>query len=257
MIIIGVDVETTGLDKEKDQVVELGVVLYDTELGRVISSFGKIYKAEVWGEEAALCHQIPKATSDSMPLIGSEDIDPWEVVSGDMAKYVVAHNASHDYAFVTKIWPSFLKRPWLCTKEGIPHKDKVLFGRVASTRLGHLCVDYHITMGSWHQAVADAEACAKLAGEHDLDAAYEWKLTPKFRFTAYGPFIKDVGELMKETPSVLENGRRYRWNTDEAPKAWSKEDLTLEQVEEDAKYLKEVTKGRWKFEGAPMPPKSY
>ena len=103
MIIIGVDVETTGLDKEKDQVVELGVVLYDTELGRVISSFGKIYKAEVWGEEAALCHQIPKATSDSMPLIGSEDIDPWEVVSGDMAKYVVAHNASHDYAIVTKI----------------------------------------------------------------------------------------------------------------------------------------------------------
>jgi DNA polymerase III epsilon subunit-like protein len=257
MLIVAVDVETTGLDKEKDQVVELGAILYDTELERVISSFGKIYKAEVWGEEAALCHQIPKETSDSMPLVGSEQFDPWEVISGDMAKYVVAHNARHDYAFVTKVWPSFKRRPWLCTKEGIPHKEKVMLGRVASTRLGHLCVDYHITMGSWHQAVADAEACARLASKHDLDAAYERKIALKYRLVTYGEYLPDIRDVMGNAPSVLRDGKRYRWNQEEAPRAWMKDDLTLEEVEEDAKYLKEITKGKWKFEGEPLPPKPY
>jgi DNA polymerase III epsilon subunit-like protein len=255
MIIVGVDVETTGLDSDGDEIVELGVVLFDVESGRVIAVFGKVFKVKKWGAEAAQCHQIPEEISELMPLVGSEDIDPWDIVSGDLAKFVVAHNAPHDHAFVTKIWPSFLKKPWLCTQRDLKHKE--FLPNVSSRRLGHLCVDYHIAMGSWHQAVADAEACARIAAKHDLDDAYRRKLEPKFRFITYGDWIKDVRDVMGEAPSVIKDGRRYRWNAEEAPKAWSKEDLTLEEVEEDAKYLKSATKGKWKFEGAPMPPKSY
>lgn len=255
MIIVAVDVETTGLDPKVDQTVELGAVLFDTTLGRVLASFGKIYKVETWGEEAFKCHQIPRDVSNIMPLIGSETIDPWDIISGDLAKYVVAHKADHDHPFVTKVWPSFLKRPWLCSKEGLIHKDKI--DRVASTRLAHLCVDYHIPMGTWHQAVADAEACARLASQHDLDLAYNRKIAPKFRLITYGEFLDNIRDVMGEAPSVLNDGRRYLWNQEEAPRAWMKDDLTIEEVEADARYLKKVTDGKWKFEGAPLPPKPY
>lgn len=255
MLIVGVDVETTSLDSETGEIVEVGCVLYDTVSERVIAVFGKVYKVNEWGVEAAECHQIPKEISEAMPIIQTDGIDPWDAVSGDLAKYVVAHNAGHDHSFVTKVWPSFLKKPWLCTQRDLKHTD--ILKKVTSKRLAHLCVDYHISMGSWHQAVADAEACARLAGKHDLDAVYAWKELPKFRFITYGPYIEDFKDVMAEAPSVLLDGRKYYWNTEGAPKAWSKEDLTIEEVELDAKYLKEVTKGKWKFEGAPMPPKPY
>lgn len=255
MIILAVDVETTSLDSETGEIVEMGCCLFDTTSQRVIAVFGKVYKVNEWGVEAAECHQIPHEISEMMPLIGSDPIDPWDAVSGDLAKFVVAHNAPHDHGFVTKIWPSFLKRPWLCTQRDLHHKDFI--PNVSSRRLGHLCMDYHIRMGSWHQAVADAEACARIAAIHDLDEAYRRKLEPKFMFVTYGDWIDDVRDVMGEAPSVQKDGRRYRWNTEEAPRSWSKEDMTLEDVEADARYLKEVTKGKWKFEGAPMPPPAY
>ena len=255
MIIVAVDVETTSLDAEDGEIVEMGAVLFDTETCRVISVFGKVYKVNKWGEEAAECHQIPQEMSNMMPLIEDDDIDPWDAISGDLAEFVVAHNAGHDHAFVTKIWPKFLNKPWLCTQRDLNHTD--IINSVTSKRLAHLCVDYHISMGSWHQAVADAEACARIAAKHDLNEAYKRKLEPKYRFIAYGGFIENFSDLAKQAPSALKDGRGYRWNDDNAPKAWSKENLTLDEVELDAKYLKEITKGKWKFEGTPMPPKPY
>lgn len=255
MIILAVDVETTSLDSQTGEIVEMGCVLFDIESQRVISVFGKVYKVEKWGEEAALCHKIPLEISNFMPLIGTDLIDPWDAVSGDLAKYVVAHNAEHDHGFVTKVWPKFLSRPWLCSQKDLIHKDIV--PGVSSKKLGHLCMDYQIRMGSWHQAVADAEACARISALHDLDKAYERKLEPKYRFVAYGDWIEDVRDVMGEAPSVVKDGKRYRWNTEDAPRAWSKDGLTIAQVEEDAKYLKKITKGKWKFEGAPLPPVNY
>jgi len=255
MIILAVDVETTSLDSKTGEIVEMGCVLFDTVSGRVIAVFGKVYEVNEWGIEAAECHQIPQEISNIMPLIGTDETDPWDAVSGDLAELIVAHNAGHDHSFVTRVWPKFLRRPWLCTQRDLRHKDVVR--SVSSRRLGHLCVDYHISMGSWHQAVADAEACARIAAKHDLDAAYKRKLEPKYRLCAYGGFIENVKDDLNLAPSVIDDGCKYRWNVEEAPKAWSKEDLTLEFFEADAKYLKEVTKGKWRFEGAPMPPKPY
>jgi DNA polymerase-3 subunit epsilon len=254
MLIVAVDVETTGLNSEEDEVVELGAVLFCTVSKRVLAAFNKVYKVNKWSSEAEQCHKIPEEMSNIMPLIGSEDIDPWAVVSGDLAKYVVAHNAKHDHPFVTKIWPSFKQRPWLCTFEDLPHH---LMIKVSSNRLGHLCVDYGITMGTWHQALADAEACARIAAFHELDEAYGRKIIPKFRLVTYGDYLSDIRDVMGNAPSVLKDGHRYRWNQEEAPRAWMKDGLTIEEIEEDAKYLKEVTKGKWKFEGAPLPPKPY
>lgn len=255
MIIVGVDVETNGLDSSVDQIVEMGATLFDTETKRVLASFGKIYKIDRWDEEAAKCHKIPQHLADRMISVLESKLDPWDIISGDLAKYVVAHKASHDYGFVTKVWPSFKNRPWICTHEDLQHH--LVVGKIASGRLAHLCVDYQIQMGTWHQALADAEACARLASFHDLDAAFERKMLPKYRLITYGEFLDDIRDVMANAPSVLRDGKKYKWNQEEAPRAWMKDDLTIQELEEDAWYLKDVTNGKWKFEGEPLPPKPY
>jgi DNA polymerase III epsilon subunit-like protein len=252
VIIIAVDTETTGLD-DTSEVVELGAVTYDTEHNIILASYSKIYKVERWSDEAAQCHHIPKACSDMMDYL--DEVDPWVVLKGDMAKYVVAHKADHDYPKVTKLWPSFLKRPWLCTKEGVDHSKIV--PRVASTRLGHLCVDYGIQLGGWHRALNDAEMCARIAARHDLDAAYINKMTPRYRLVCGGKYVKGIGDELKQAPSVLKDSRYYRWNTEDFPELWNKPDLLLDDLEQDAKFIRKLTRGLWKFDVLEMPPKGY
>ena len=43
-IVCGVDLETTGLDPQKDQVTEVGAVLWDTELNAPIKFFNKLLR---------------------------------------------------------------------------------------------------------------------------------------------------------------------------------------------------------------------
>lgn len=258
MLILGVDAETTGVE-DSHEIIEVGAVLYDTVTQRVLSSYGRIYKVDHWTEEAYRCHHISKELCERMPSIHSElakEYDPFDLVSGDMAEYIIAHKADHDHPKFTKIWPSFLKKPWLCSAKDLIHTDFI--DRVASMRLAHLCVDYKIPTGSWHQAVADAEACARIAGLHDLHKAHERKMAPKFDLIASGGYVDGIKEPLKSAPSVLLDKRYYQWDSEN--RHWHKEGLLSEQIEGDAKYIKQITKGakpQWAFELKKMDPPSY
>lgn len=261
MIIIGVDLETTGISEDENvEVVELGLVLFHVETKTILASMGKIYKAEKWSVEAAKFHGVSKESSDLMfGIPSSEDEDPFEIINGNLADYVVAHNAEHDHKYIKELWPSFLKKPWLCTQRDLRHED-ILPRKVRSRRLGHLCVDYGIKLDNWHRAQADAEACARIAAEHDLNAAYAYKLLPKFRLITWGSQKVNgvnVNEKLREAPSVVKDSRRYWWNTDDYPKAWVKQYMLEEDVKLDVKYLKDITKGAWTYDVEVMDPKPY
>ena len=255
MIIIGVDVETTGLEVD-DEIIEMGATLFNIERSMVLASFGRIYKTNKWNKELEDCHNIPLEVSSMMKTINETNEDPWDTIDGNLAKYVVAHNASHDFKYITKLWPSFKKIPWLCTQNDIIHGD--LIRNVTSKRLGHLAVDYGIPMTQWHRALVDSEICARIASLHNLDLAYARKLLPKFKLSASGGFIKDVKVILDKVPSVLVDNNKYRW--DGETKTWWKENLTSEQVEVDAEFIKNATKDckqKWAFNLTKMDPPSY
>jgi DNA polymerase III epsilon subunit-like protein len=219
-----------------------------------------VFRVNKWGVEAAKIHGISKELSDMMPL--DPPVDPWEIMRGDMADYVVAHNAEHDHPLITTRWSSFLRKPWLCTRADIIHSDavgldgqKLLHRQVGSTRLGHLCVDYGINLTGWHRALADAEACARIAACHDLAAALKRKNEPKYKLLTFGKYIDNAKEILQEAPSVKRNGKRYQWDSNK--KSWAKEGLTEQEVIEDGAYIEQVTKNRWKFSLEPLPPKTY
>lgn len=260
MIILGLDLETNGLssDEHEIEVVEFGGVLFHVESKTVIASFGKVYKVDVWSDDAYQVHKIPKDISD-LGVFAKDDIDPWQALSGWKSDIIVAHNAPHDHPLVTTLWPEFLSKPWLCTQRDLDH-NKVLPRKAYSKRLAHLCVDYEIKIDNWHRAQADAEACARIAAFHDLEEALAYKNLPKYRFIAWGDQRIgkiNVNEKLREAPSVEADGHRYKWNVEGYPKSWIKEGLLKEHVILDAKYLKEVTKGKWSFNAEEMDPKPY
>lgn len=256
MIILGIDTEVTDLSDDAE-IVEMGGVLYDTEAKIVLSSYGQIYKTEKESaEEAAAVHGIKRSISLECPTI-HDCPDPWIVLQGWRAEYIVAHNAAHDHPKVTKVWPSFLDKPWLCTQKDLNHSNVVR--KVTSRRLGHLCVDYGIPTGALHRAMEDARVCAIMASKHDLNVAYEIKLMPRFRLICSGPFLKnvDIYKLLKESPSSKIDKRWYKFNPDGYPKCWVKEDIFEDSVKEDAAYIKKITKNKWEFNLERMDPKPY
>lgn len=253
MWILGIDTELTSLDKDQAELVEVGLVVYDVVRDMVIASYGQLLRPEAWSEEAEKCHGIPR----DVTLLAPSPIelpDPWNVIPAEKVEFIVAHNARCDHPVVTKVWPSFLRKPWLCTNEDLPHLDKL--PRANCTRLAHLCLDYGIQMsGAWHRALADAEACARIAAKHDLAAAYEKKLAPKFKLVAQGPYIADMKDKLREAPSVQGTNRYYTWDSES--KTWSREGLSRDDIKLDAEYIKKITKGRWTFVAERMPPKPY
>jgi DNA polymerase III epsilon subunit-like protein len=47
MILLSFDLETTGLDVEKDQVIELGAILYSTAQKKCLDSLGMLVKTDI------------------------------------------------------------------------------------------------------------------------------------------------------------------------------------------------------------------
>ena len=47
MLLLSLDFETTGLNKEKDQVIEFGAVLYSSTLNKCLDNQGSLVKADV------------------------------------------------------------------------------------------------------------------------------------------------------------------------------------------------------------------
>lgn len=258
MLIIGLDTEFTSLEDDESEIVEFGGVLYDTDRKLVLASFGKIYSVREWSDSAAECHGIPKEVSDGMPSIWASDlIDPADALELEKVDYIVAHNAGCDHPKVTKRWPRFLEKPWLCTQWDVKHEE--VLRSVTSRKLGHLAVDYGILVTDWHRALADAEVCAKIAAFHDLNAAYERKMEPKFKLLSRGGMFDGQKEMFGTAPSVVDGvGGKYRWDGKE--KCWWKDRLTKEYVEKDGLYIKKQTRGvkpKWSFELEEMEPPKY
>jgi len=202
VFILGVDIETSGevegTESLVPEVLELGLVLYDTETDEVVNQVGRIYNVQRWGADAAAVHRIPKGWADA--AIDSVDAwNPCDVVNARLARYAVAHGAIFDAPVVKLMWPGLAKLSWLCTCDDLEHEDVI--GKVRSRRLGHLMHDYGIPYPERpHRAVPDALACCRIAAKHDLDAAYRHKLLPKYELRVFPKgFNKALGDQLLDT----------------------------------------------------------
>lgn len=155
-----VDTETTGLDADEDEVIELAMLPFDYD-----RDSGAIVAVHVDAALAALRQPSKPIPPESAAIHGIRDedvagktIDPAHISALlDEAQLVIAHNAAFDRPMVEKLWPVFETKHWACSLADIDWRGE---------GLGSSKLDYLLMRQGWffddHRALADALAATFL-----------------------------------------------------------------------------------------------
>lgn len=228
---IVLDTETTGLDHELDQVIELGMVKFhfasDGCIGPIVDRFQAFQEPE-----SPLSDEIARLTGLTAGDLCGQAIDPDAVAEFVReAALVIAHNAAFDRPFAERLSASFAKVPWACSATDINWKAEGVSSYRLENLLGHFGY-FHDA----HRAIADCEALLFILSQPlpvsegtGFAALLRAARRPAARIFAEGaPF--DARHALKR--------RGYRWNDGQNgyPRAWWR-DVDPDAVDDELKFL--------------------
>jgi len=146
------DLETTGLDYENDEIIEIAAV--KIKRGLIVDEFSSLVKAKrSIGTDVQLLTGINDAMLQDQPSI--EQLIP--AVSDFIGDSIpVAHNADFDRSFLTRYWPD--QRLWIDTVV----MSQIVYPCQPSHSLGWLTRALEIPHDQAHRAMSDAMATAQL-----------------------------------------------------------------------------------------------
>ena len=210
-----VDVETTGLDHQEHEIIELAMVPFtygpDGQIFEVKDAFQRFNEPN-----GPISAEITKLTGITAQMVAGHRIDPQEVDDfAQGAVLVVAHNANFDRRFLEKLSPSFALKAWACSQSQIDWASEGFEG----TRLSYLAAGAGFFYEK-HRAVNDCVAAIELLAsplpvtkEFGMARLLDVARKPTWRIWAENsPF--ELKEALK--------ARGYKWNPDGTPfpKAW-------------------------------------
>ena len=227
-----IDVETTGLSHDQDEVIELAMIPFRfTRDGRLLD-LGPAFD-QLQEPSKPISSEITALTGITNDMVIGKSIDAGEVdkiVSS--VDLVIAHNAGFDRKFVEACWPIFEKKAWACSQKDIPWRRE----GVAGSKLEYIAVHYGFFYDA-HRAETDCRAGLEIlsrklpkSGETALSALLDSARKPIYRIIAeQAPF---------ECKDILK-GRGYRWNdgANGQPKAWYI-DCSEDEHEAELEFLK-------------------
>ncbi len=210
-----VDVETTGLDPQKHEIIELAMIPFTyTADGRICELHPPFEQFQEPSEP--IPSAITRLTGITDAMVAGQRIDANAVrafASG--AALVIAHNASFDRRFVERLSDSFAMKPWACSMSQIDWVEEGHEG----TKLAYLAAGAGFFYDR-HRAVHDCRAAIELlaaplpvSGQPAMRRLLENARRPSWRIWAENsPF--DLKDALK--------ARGYRWNGDDNPnpRAW-------------------------------------
>ena len=211
-----VDVETTGLDPDRHEIIELAMVPFTYGKTGQIFSIGEAFHGLREPKEP-ISPEITAITGITDEMVAGHDLDSAAIDAFiEHADLVVAHNASFDRRFLENYSPVFEMKPWACSIQQVDWRSEGFEG----TRLGYLVAgagyfyDRHRALNDCYAAIELLAMPLPRSGEPAFRQLLEKARKPTWRIWAsYAPF--DLKDKLRE--------RGYRWNAggDGALRAWS------------------------------------
>lgn len=210
-----VDVETTGLDPSKDEIIELAMLPFRYSTDGIIVDVGEPIN-RLREPSAPIPPTITALTGITDAMVAGQRIDPEEVTQfARSAAVVVAHNAAFDRKFLERFCPKFSFKPWACSMSEVDWAAEGFEG----TKLAYLAVGCGFFYDR-HRAANDCLAAVELlsralpkSGVNALAHLLARARQPTWRIWAIGSPFEFKDQL---------KARGYRWNGEEngRPRAW-------------------------------------
>lgn len=210
-----VDVETTGLDPARDEIIELAMTRFYYGLDGEVLGVGESFQG-LRQPAQPIAPEITRLTGIDDAMVAGRSMDPLAVASfAANAHLVVAHNAAFDRRFLERFSDVFTTKPWGCSMSQVDwaaegHEGVKLVWLAAGAGFFY----------DRHRAVNDCAAAIELltlplpvSGGLALGQLLEAARQPTWRLRAeHAPF--ELKDALK--------ARGYRWDdgTRGAPKAW-------------------------------------
>ena len=227
-----VDVETTGLDHQRDEIIELAMTPFNYGLDGTIFSVGDSFQG-LRQPSKPIAPEITAITGITNEMVAGQIVDPAAVASfAAPASLVIAHNAAFDRRFLERFNDVFSTKPWACSLSQIDWAAEGFEG----TKLAYLAqaagffYDRHRAM---HDCLATVELLAMRlprSGVTGLSRLLDGARAVSWRIWAENsPF--DLKDVLK--------ARGYRWNGDPGPqpRAWYI-DVPEAQREAELRFLR-------------------
>lgn len=226
-----VDTETTGVDPEKDAIIELGMVLFefDPETGcayRVLDSFDQLEDPGfLVSPESTAVHGITNEM-----VAGQRIADARVAEFLDGVSLVIAHNSKFDRVFLEKRLPIFETLPWGCSFAQVDWSGE----GIGSAKLDYISYKYGFFYEA-HRAEGDCFALLEIlqqplpkSGELVLKSILDSLGRKSYQVFATGsPF---------ETKDVLK-ARGYRWDGEK--KCWHTTVVGDDAIKAEVEWLKD------------------
>ncbi|MFC7611354.1 3'-5' exonuclease [Teichococcus aestuarii] len=199
------DLETTGLDPEQDEIIELAMLPFTYGLDGTLYGVGEPF-SRLRQPSRSIPPAVTSLTGLTDDMVAGHRIDPEEVARFIApAALVVAHNARFDRRFAERFCEAFAAKPWACSLAQVDWAAEGFEG----TRLGYLAMRCGLFFGG-HRALHDCEATLAIlarplpnTGVTGLARLLETARQPSWRIWAVeAPF--EAKDRLK--------ARGYRWN---------------------------------------------
>lgn len=226
------DVETTGLDQRKDEVVELGMVKFDYLPDGRIAGIKDVFSSFNEPSEP-IPPEVIALTGITNEMVSGQRIDEVAVSSfAEDAVIVIAHNAGFDRKFAERYWPVFERKAWGCSATEVDWRKHGFEG----SRLGYLLNG----AGFFHQAHRAVDDCHALL--EILSFELPTTRTPALAVLLEHARKKTIRLWAEQSPFDLKDAlkrRGYRWSdgNDGRPRSWYV-DIDESKLDDEITFLK-------------------
>jgi DNA polymerase III subunit epsilon len=151
---IMLDVETTGLNTARDEIIELAMVKFsympDDRIAQITAVFSSFNEPQ-----NPISAEITDLTGITDEMVAGHRIDSEAVAAfAADAGVIIAHNADFDRKFAERYWPLFEQKAWACSATEVEWRKHGFDG----SRLGYLLAG----VGLFHQAHRAIDDCRAL-----------------------------------------------------------------------------------------------